>query len=121
MAITISKRILSGSSNGYPINVSSTTTSGTLIHTGPTSTNTIDELWVYAQNSSTNNVDAFIEIGDASASQLIRFQIQAQGGPEVIIPGFLVQGTTATGISITIGASTSNVISVYGYVNRITQ
>lgn len=122
MATTITKRCLSGSTDGFPINVSATLCSATLIHLGPTSTNTTDELWVYACNSSTNAVSCWIEYGGAaSASQIIAFDVQARSGPELIIPGFPIQGRSATGASINIGASTSNVVSIYGFVNRIVQ
>ena len=122
MAITIAKRILSGSTDGFPINVSSTSVSGTLVHLGSTSTNVLDEMWVYATNSSTNTVTCWVEYGNAgSASQRMTFDLASTEIPELIIPGFLLQGRSATGISINVGASTSNVINLYGYVNRITQ
>ena len=119
---TIVKRVLSGSTDGFPINVSSTSTSATVIHTGSTSTNVIDEVWLYAQNSNTVTVSCWMEWGGgASASQLIKFDVFGQSGPECVIPGLIIQGRSATGISITMGASTSNVISILGFVNRITQ
>jgi hypothetical protein len=122
MATTITKRILAGSTDGFPINVSATAISATLVHTGPTSTNTIDEIWLYAANSTTNAVTCWLEWGNAaSSSQRISFEVSALAGPELIIPGFPLQGRSATGASIYVGASTSNVLSLYGYVNRIVQ
>ena len=45
---TFSKQILSGSTDGKAIKVAQTASSGTLIHTGSTSTSVIDEVWLYA-------------------------------------------------------------------------
>jgi hypothetical protein len=46
---TFSKQILSGSTDGKAIKVAQTASSGTLIHTGSTSTSVFDEVWLYAQ------------------------------------------------------------------------
>jgi hypothetical protein len=119
MATTITKRVLSGSTNGFPINVSATAGGVTTVHTGVTASTTIDEVWIYAQNSSTAQVSLLLEWG-ISASQVIRAEVPPQDGPTLIIPGFPVEGRT-TAIVISAFASTSNVISLYGYVNRIVQ
>lgn len=120
---TVTKRILSGSTDGFPITVSATAVSATLIHTGPTSTTTIDEVYIYANNSSTNTVTMWMEWGNAaSGSHVITFDVLPKGeGPQLIVPGFPLQGRSATGASINVGASTSNVIQIYGFVNRIVQ
>ena len=125
---TISKRILSGSTDGFPITVSSTAISGTTLHVGPTSTNTMDRLTVYAFNSATVTVTLWAEWGNAgSASQRLSFEVAPYGsgithdGLQCIIPGLLIQGRSATGASIMVGASTSMVIQLYGEVDRIVQ
>jgi hypothetical protein len=46
---TFTKQILSGSTDGKQIKVAQTASSGTLIHTGSTTTTTFDEVWLYAQ------------------------------------------------------------------------
>jgi hypothetical protein len=47
---TFTKLTLSGgTNNGRQIKVAATGSSGTLIHTGSTTTTTIDEVWIYAQ------------------------------------------------------------------------
>ena len=48
---TISKEILSGSTNGKPIQVSATSSLGDTIHTTLASASVIDEIWLYAQNT----------------------------------------------------------------------
>lgn len=119
---TIAKRVLSGSMDGFPINVSATAVSATLIHTGSTSTSVIDEVWLYLNNSSTTTVTAWIEFGGASSSGLMTVDVLPKGnGPSLVLPGLPIQGRSATGADLRIGASTSNVLSVYGFVNRISQ
>ena len=58
---TFTKRILSNSTDGKAIKVAQTATAGTLIHTGDTVTSTLDEVWVYANNTSSSNVKLTIE------------------------------------------------------------
>ena len=118
---SITKRVLSGSTDGFPINVSQTAFSGTLIHTGSTSTNTIDEVYVYAYSSATSVVSITVEMGGASASGIMRFDIPPLSEPFLLLPGIILQGRSATGADLRVGASTSNVVSLIGWVNRITQ
>lgn len=115
---TITKRVLSGSTDGAPILVSATTSK--LIHTGPSSTNTIDEVYLYLTNSATSNVSVRIEL-NASASQTYGYEMLPKGnGAELVVPGFIVQGN-ATPLVINIQSSSSNVIHALGWVNRIVQ
>ena len=46
---TYSKITLSGSTDGRPIKVAATASSGTTIHTGSSTATTYDEIWLYAQ------------------------------------------------------------------------
>ena len=55
---TFSKQLLSGSTNGRPIAVSASATPGTIIHTSQSGTSGIDEVWLYATNTSTSSVTA---------------------------------------------------------------
>jgi hypothetical protein len=49
---TFTKNILSGSTDGKAVKVAATATAGTTIHTGSATATTIDEVWLYAVNSS---------------------------------------------------------------------
>jgi hypothetical protein len=53
---TFSKRLLSGSTDGKAIKVVQTATAGTTIHTAVSGTSDIDEIWLYAVNSSASAV-----------------------------------------------------------------
>lgn len=117
---TYTKTILSGSTDGKGILVAATATAGTLLHTGSTTTTTLDEVWLYAVNSSTSAVKLTIEWGEATAPNgNIEQTIAAESGLVLIAPGLLIKGN-ATALTVRAFAATTNVIVVHGYVNQIT-
>ena len=116
-----SKQLLSGSTGGRLIEVAATSTPGTTIHATGTSATIIDEIWLYAVNSSTADVKLTIEFGGTtSADDLIEFTVTAESGLYLIIPGLVLTGDGASARTITAFAATTNVINIGGYVNRIT-
>lgn len=117
---TFSKQILSGSTDGKAIKVAATATAGTTIHTGSTTTTTLDEVWLYAQNTDTTDRKLTIEWGGTSApDDLIEFTVKAENGLYLIVPGLILKGN-ATALVVRAFAATANVITIHGYVNRIT-
>lgn len=116
---TFSKSILSGSTDGKQIKVAATATAGTLIHTGPTNTAHLHEMWVYAVNTSGTDVKLTIEYGAAaSPDDHIEYTVKAENGLYLIIPGLLIKGN-ATALTVRAFAATANVICISGYVNVI--
>lgn len=115
---TYSKQLLSGSTNGKQIKVAATATAGTLIHTAVSGTSSLDEIWLYAVNSSASSVKLTIEWGEATAPDgNIEITLPAESGYSLIVPGLLLQNS----LTVRAFAGTTNVILVNGYVNRITQ
>jgi hypothetical protein len=112
---TFSKVLLSGSTNGKAINVSASATLGTTIHTSVSGTSSIDEIWLYASNSSTNTVKLTIEYGGATSTDQIELNIPGESGLVLVVPGLVLQNS----LVVTAFAGTANVISISGYVNRI--
>jgi len=113
---TYSKQLLSGSTNGKAIKVAATSTAGTTIHTAVSGTTDIDEVWLYAVNSSTSDVKLTIEWGEATAPDgNIEQTVTAESGLMLIAPGLLLQN----GLVVKAFAATTNVICIHGYVNRI--
>ena len=105
---------------GLGVKVAATATAGTAIHTASTTTTTIDEIWLYAVNSSTSSVKLTIEWGEATAPDgNIEVTILPEAGLVTIIPGLLLQGN-ATAKVVRAFAGTANVIVLHGFVNRIT-
>jgi hypothetical protein len=112
---TFSKVLLSGSTNGRPIKVAQTATAGTTIHTAHASAT--DEVWLWAQNTDTTDRKLTIEFGGVSApDDLIEQTIAAESGLAIVIPGLPLSG----GIVVRAFAASANVVTITGYVNRIT-
>lgn len=116
---TFTKQILSGSTDGRAIKVAATATAGTLIHTGSTTSTTLDEIWLYAQNTDTTARKLTIEWGGVSSpDDLIELTVGAETGLVLVVPGLLIKGN-ATALVVRAFAATANVITIHGYVNRI--
>ena len=117
---TFTKQILSGSTDGKAIKVAATATAGTTIHTGSSTATTLDEVWVYAVNTSASDVKLTIEWGGTtSPDDHIEYTVKAENGLYLIIPGLILKGN-ATPLVVRAFAATANVITLSGYVNRIT-
>jgi hypothetical protein len=116
---TFSKEVLSGSTNGRGILVAATATAGTTIHTGSSTSSVIDEVWLYAVNTSASNVKLTVEYGGTtSPNDLIEFTVPAEAGLYLIVPALLIKGN-ATPLVVRAFAATTNVIVIHGYINRI--
>jgi hypothetical protein len=116
---TFSKEILSGSTDGRAIKVAATATPGTTIHTGSATATTFDEVWLYAMNTDTTDRKLTIQWGDTSApDDLIEFTVKAENGLFLIVPGLVLKGN-ATPLVVRAFAATANVVTILGYVNRI--
>ena len=105
---------------GLGVLVAATATAGTAIHTASTTTTTIDEIWLYAVNTSTSSVKLTIEWGEATAPNgNIEVTVLPEAGLVTVIPGLLLQGN-ATAKVVRAFAGTASVIVMHGFVNRIT-
>lgn len=112
---TYSKLKLSGSTDGKGIKVVQTATAGTTIHTAHATD--LDEIWIYAVNSSTSDVKLTLEWGEATAPDgNIEVTIPAENGLVLVAPGLLLTNS----LVVKAFAGTANVIIIHGYVHRIT-
>ena len=111
---TFSKLKLSGSTDGKQIKIAATATAGTLLHTAHASA--LDEIWLFAVNSSTTAVKITIEWGEATAPDgNIEVTIPGESGYLTVVPGLILTNSLVARCF----AGTTNVILVNGYVNRI--
>jgi hypothetical protein len=116
---TFSKQVLSGSTDGRGILVAATATAGTTIHTGSSTASVIDEVWLYAVNTSASTVKLTVEYGGTTApNDLIEFTVPAEAGLYLIVPALLIKGN-ASPLVVRAFAATASVISIHGYINRI--
>lgn len=116
---TAVKRILSGTTNGRPLKLSATSTPGTLVHTAVSGTTPgmYDEIWLWAHNSSASSVTITVEFGGTSApDDTITTTLASKEGLVPILPGLILQN----GCIVRAFAGTTNVITVVGFVNSIT-
>jgi hypothetical protein len=117
---TYSKVALSGQTDGTPIKVVATASTGTTIHTTGISATVFDEVWLYAYNSDTAPRLLTIQYGGTTAvDDDIKITIPPQSGLTLVIPGLILKGTGSAGNSVYAYAAIANVITVSGYVNRI--
>lgn len=110
-----------GTANGRAIKVAATSlASGTTIHTGSTTSTTLDEVWLYANNTSTSAVKLTVGWGGTTdPDDTIEVTIQPEAGLVAIAPGLLLKGN-ATALIVKAAAGTADVITIHGFVNQIT-
>lgn len=116
---SFTKKILSGSTDGRGVLVAATSSPGTTIHTGSSTAATIQEIWLYASNPDTTQYTLTVQWGGTtSPNDYITIPIPAQTGLFLISPGLILKGN-ATPLVIKAFASTTNKITIMGYVNEI--
>lgn len=117
---TYSKHFLSASSGGTAIKVAATSTPGTLVHETEISADIIDEIWLYAYNSSASSVELTVEFGGTTApDNQIKASIPSKSGLSLISPGLIIGGTGSAARSVRAFAGTTNVVTLTGFINRI--
>ena len=117
---TFAKTILSGSTDGRGILVAATSSPGTTIHTGPTATSALHEVWLYAQNYDTTDRKLTIQWGGTTAgTDDIEFTVKAENGLYLMVPGLILRGN-ATPLVVRAFAATATSLVIHGYVNTIT-
>ena len=123
---TYSKVALTGSTTptastqGKAVKVAATSSTGTAIHATGTSSSIIDEVWLYAYNSATGPVTLTVQFGGTTAvDNDIKIDIPSTSGLTLVVPGLILTGTGAASNIVYAYAGTANVITISGYVNRI--
>jgi hypothetical protein len=119
---TFSKVLLSGSTQGLPILVVGTNTgTATTIHATGISATTIDAVYLWAVNTDATDRKLTIEFGsNTSPNSLIELSIPAESGPQLIVSGFPLAGSGAAALTVKAFCATANVVTIVGFVNRIT-
>jgi hypothetical protein len=116
---TFTKKKLSGSTDGLCVKVTGTSTAATVtVHTAVagTTVGTFDEIWLYANNTSSSSVKLTIEWGTATAADgNIEVTVLPEAGLVTIIPGLILQNAKV----VKAFAATADVILLSGFVNAI--
>ena len=115
---TAVKRKLSASTDGMGIKITQTSTAGDLIHTAVvgTTAGTYDEINLSATNNHTSDVTLTIEYGSANAQDNFVIDIPFKAGQIPVLEKLILQNEKI----VNAFASVANVITIHGYVNRIT-
>ena len=116
--MAISPRVLSGSTNGRGVVITSTTAgSGNILHTTVTGAGatTFDETYIYGMNLTTTAKLLTLNAGGTASGDKVRFSVPERGqGPFLLIPGWRYNG----GVTIRAYATAASKVSCHGYVNR---
>lgn len=116
---TMSKAVLSGSTHGRGIKVTTTNPidgSDTTIHQAVNSATDIDLITLFAYNDDT--VERVLELGwggTSSPDDIISLSIQPQAGQILVTADLPLRNN----LTVVASASAANVIIVTGYVNQI--
>ncbi len=117
---TMSKEVLSGSTNGRGILVNQTTSgSAVTIHTATTggSNTDIDEIFIYASNPTSTQRLLTIEFGgNTSVADEIAVQVPAQT-TLLVVPGLILRA----GLVVKAFCADNASVTLHGFVNRIDQ
>ena len=112
---TYVKTLLSSSSTGAPTTVVATASTGTTIHTTGTSASVIDEIWLYANNTSTSPVLLTVQFGGTGAVQHAKpITLAPQSGDVLIVAGLPLTGPGAAASTVAAFAATASVITISG-------
>ena len=119
---TISKQFLSNSLSGRQVLVTSlTAVSANAIHTPPAGGSIIDEVWLYAYNSSVSSAVLTILWGPPAllgvqSCDEVKVTVPPQSGRMLVTEGKLIQNSQ----SIYTYSTISSTINIDGYINRYT-
>jgi hypothetical protein len=113
---TFTKVKLSGSTDGRAVKVVATASPGTTIHTADATA--LDEVWLYVYNSSATTVVLLtLQFGGTSTpDDDIKVTVPAQNGLILVVPGLILTNSSV----VKAYAGTTNLLTVVGFVNRIT-
>ena len=111
-----SKHFLSASTNGKQIVLTNNSSPGTLLHTAPSGTSSVDEVWIYATNTSAaSSAKLTIQWGETATPGYVEIFLTPESGYTLIIPGMIIQN----GLEIRAFTDSTNFVNINGYVNRI--
>lgn len=113
---TYTKHVLSGSTNGRPIQINAAVASdGTTIHTADTGTTTLDEIYIWVTNTATDNRIVTLLHGGLATSDSSTFSVPPNDGLYLISPGLILNNALISKMY----ATASETLNAVGFVNRI--
>mgnify|MGYP003111579058 FL=1 len=110
--------------DGNPIQITDTTGNGSFIHDTSNDETKQDELWLWATNIHTSDVQVTLHVGylnsgSAAATEQMIVTLPSKSGWTLILQGIPLRSSGSTPRRVAAIAGTANVVNVVGYVNRI--
>lgn len=106
---------LSGSTDGRPIQVVGTTSGAAdTAHTATATSGDVDEVHLWVVNRSGSAVIVTVWLGGLTTADEVAISVPANSDAVL-----LERANISGGLVVSVSAGTTNVCSVYGYVNRI--
>jgi len=115
MAATLGvvKNFFSASTNGRGIKIANTSTT---VHVAEATADGIDEIWAWFYNSHTADVEITVEFGGTTdPDDHIVYSVPFDDGAHLVVPGLIL----SAGLTFGAKGGTTNVITVFGYVNTL--
>jgi hypothetical protein len=111
---TYTKSVLSGSTDGKPIQITGTASgSANTLHIAHATG--LDEIWLWANNVDAVSRDVTLEWGGNTDAEKLTFAIAPGEGSFLIVPGWIMTGSQV----IKAFASVASKINFMGFINRI--
>jgi hypothetical protein len=111
----------SASVQGLPIKIAATSSPGTLIHTGQTSSTLVDRYTLALFNSDTVERAVTVEFGGVLApDQNIVIAVPPRAGLTYVLQGNPLLGSGAAALTTRVFCATANVITCIGWIMRVT-
>ena len=108
--------ILSSSTVGRPVVIDALSSPGTLVHTVATATAAIEDIFLDAWNTATNDALLTVELGATGEARQITANLTTRAGPYRIVAGARLAGDA--GVVIRAFATATGIIRIAGGGNR---
>lgn len=102
-----------GFTRPYLVTSTAISSPGVAVHTATSSINNVDEIWIWAQNNHTANVELVIGWGGVLDRDCIKVTIPYKAGLHLVVPGLRLN----SGLIVKAAASVPNVINLFMNVN----
>jgi hypothetical protein len=109
---TFTKLVLSGSTNGQPIQITSTSGTGQTIHVATSTSGELDEVFIVAWNNAAAARTLTLQIGGTGTANIMKFTLNAGEGAVIVYPGLPLKG----GVTVYAIADVANDVLVSGHV-----
>ena len=110
--------------DGNPIPITDTSGNGSFIHDTSNDETKQDEVWLWATNVHTSDVQVTLHVGylnsgSAAVTEQMIVTLPSKSGWTLILQGIPLRSSGSTPRRVAAIAGTANVVNIVGYVNRI--